>query len=130
MDATALISGTDFTQDARYGMLTPTAAGAIDEGDRIIGFASSFAVTGRRLRGGVRSSVTWAFMGPGKELKSGRDSWLYIPKIVSYASEAWDFVTDAANASLKEVTLTGKPLVAAGFAEAYLFDDGLTYASA
>ena len=136
VEATALTAGADFNHDmtggkAKYGTLTPIAGGAIATGDTLEGFATSYAITGgTKLYAGERRMMIMSFMGPGKELKSGTESWLYIPRMRVVSGEAQQFVTDSQNAALKVAVLTGAAQVDPVTGKTVIFEDGLTYASA
>jgi len=93
-DTTTFVEDTDYTVDARLGLITVLAAGNISEGDTLHVDYSYADVTRDKVVGADAPIIRCKLILDGKNMVNGRDVRVIVPKARLKPSSAVDFLSD------------------------------------
>lgn len=116
--STTYVEGTDYEVNYRLGMLCALDGGAITDGQALKVDYTYIATTGRRIRGGTRSSIRAALKLDGINQVDGRTIFINVPLTRLSSSNGVDFL----NGNWIEIPLTGIIEMKTGQTEAFTVD--------
>lgn len=112
---TTYVKGTDFEINYRLGMICALDGGAITDGQELKVDYSWAATTGKRIRGGTRSSIRASIKLDGKNYVDGRNVIVTVPLTRLNSNQGVDFL----NGNWIEIPLSGLVEMRPGQAEPF-----------
>ncbi|MBF0186013.1 MAG: hypothetical protein HQM06_16710 [Magnetococcales bacterium] len=89
-----LAMGRDFVVDFAAGMITPALSGQIASGEALRVTYDHLAMTGSRIKGGIRPSIRASVLLQGINLASGKPVRLEIPQTSLFPAGGVDLITE------------------------------------
>ncbi|MFO7582115.1 hypothetical protein [Guyparkeria sp.] len=102
-DTTTYVAGTDYELNARLGLVRAIPGGAISDAAVLHLTVTSGDVTGERVSGALRSQINVKMKLDGKNLATGEDITVIVPRATLNADNEVDFLSE----DYAGVTLTG-----------------------
>jgi hypothetical protein len=102
-DTTTYTEGTDYEVNTRQGLVRALSGGAIADDDVLHLTVTSGDVTGERVSGALRSQINVKILLDGKNLATGEDITVIVPRATLNADNEVDFLSE----DYAGVTLTG-----------------------
>ncbi|MBF0096279.1 MAG: hypothetical protein HQM04_06560 [Magnetococcales bacterium] len=89
-----LVAGSDYKIDYRLGMVTPILGGQVAAGESLRVTYDHLAVTGSRIKGGIRPSIRVSLILSGMNLANGQTVLLEVPQTTLFPAAGVDLMTE------------------------------------